>query len=60
VHIVLGGKGVVAVALDGKTRGVVHVNGSRLYTLVSQRKPGDGKLDLYFTPGVSAYAFTFG
>jgi cytochrome c biogenesis protein CcdA/thiol-disulfide isomerase/thioredoxin len=60
VHLVLGGKGVVAVALDGKTRGVVRVNGSRLYTLVSQRKPGDGKLDLYFTPGVSAYAFTFG
>jgi hypothetical protein len=36
------------------------VNGSRLYTLVSQRKIRDGKLDLYFTPGVSAYAFTFG
>jgi cytochrome c biogenesis protein CcdA/thiol-disulfide isomerase/thioredoxin len=60
VHLVLGGKGVVAVALDGKSRGVVHVNGSRLYTLVSQPKLRDGKLDLYFTPDVSAYAFTFG
>jgi thiol-disulfide isomerase/thioredoxin len=60
VHLVLGGKGVVAVAVDGRSRGIVHVNGSRLYTLVSERKVRDGKLDLYFTPGVSAYAFTFG
>ena len=59
VHLVLGGKGVVAVALDGKTRGVVRVNGPRLYTLVSQRALRDGKLDLYFTSGVSVYAFTF-
>jgi cytochrome c biogenesis protein CcdA/thiol-disulfide isomerase/thioredoxin len=60
VHLVLGGNGVVAVALDGKTRGAVRVKGSRLYTLVSQRTLRDGKLDLYFTPGVEAYAFTFG
>jgi cytochrome c biogenesis protein CcdA/thiol-disulfide isomerase/thioredoxin len=60
VHLVLGGKGVVAVAVDGRPRGLVHVNGSRLYTLVSERKLTNGKLDLYFTPDVSAYAFTFG
>ena len=60
VHLVLGGKGVVAVAVDGKTRGTVHVNGSRLYTLVSQRQLRDAELDLSFTPGVQAYAFTFG
>jgi cytochrome c biogenesis protein CcdA/thiol-disulfide isomerase/thioredoxin len=60
VHLVLGGDGVVAVALDGRSRGIVHVNGPRLYTLLSQRRPRDGKLDLFFTPGVKAYAFTFG
>jgi thiol-disulfide isomerase/thioredoxin len=60
VHLVLGGSGLVAVALNGRPRGVVHVRGSRLYTLASQRRLRDGKLDLYFTPGVDAYAFTFG
>jgi cytochrome c biogenesis protein CcdA/thiol-disulfide isomerase/thioredoxin len=60
VHLVLGGRGFVGVALDGKSRGAVHVNGPRLYTLVSQRKLRDGKLDLMFTPGVQVYAFTFG
>ncbi len=60
VHLVLGGKGAVDVVLDGKPRGVVHVNGARLYTLVSQKALRDGGLELYFTPGVSAYAFTFG
>jgi thiol-disulfide isomerase/thioredoxin len=60
VHLVLGGKGAVAVVLDGKPRGVIHVNGSRLYTLASQKAVRDGKLDLTFTPDVSAYAFTYG
>ena len=60
VHLVLGGKGFVGVALDGRSRGAVRVNGSRLYTLVSQRRLRDGRLDLLFTPGVQVYAFTFG
>jgi cytochrome c biogenesis protein CcdA/thiol-disulfide isomerase/thioredoxin len=60
VHLVLGGSGYVGVGLDGKSRGAVRVNGPRLYTLVSQRKLRDGQLDLMFTPGVQAYAFTFG
>jgi cytochrome c biogenesis protein CcdA/thiol-disulfide isomerase/thioredoxin len=60
VHLVLGGHGYVGVGLDGKSRGAVRVDGPRLYTLVSQRKLRDGKLDLRFTPGVQAYAFTFG
>jgi Thioredoxin like C-terminal domain len=38
----------------------VHVTQDRLYTLVDQGKDSDGRLDLHFTPGVSAYAFTFG
>jgi cytochrome c biogenesis protein CcdA/thiol-disulfide isomerase/thioredoxin len=60
VYVVLGGKGVVTVVVDGKQRRLVHVDGSRLYTVVSQRDVGDGKLDLYFSPGISAYSFTFG
>jgi hypothetical protein len=46
--------------VDGKQRGLVHVDGPRLYTVVSQRDVRDGKLELYFTPGISAYSFTFG
>jgi cytochrome c biogenesis protein CcdA/thiol-disulfide isomerase/thioredoxin len=59
VYVVLGGKGVVTVVVDGKQRRLVHVDGSRLYTVVSQRDVRDGKLDLYFSPGISAYSFTF-
>jgi cytochrome c biogenesis protein CcdA/thiol-disulfide isomerase/thioredoxin len=60
VNLVLGGKGLVAVMVDGRAKGAVHVNGDRLYTLVSSRRIRDGVLDLAFTPGVQAYAFTFG
>ncbi len=59
VHLVLGGKGTV-VATSGATRRVVHVDGSQLYTLVSEPKNTEGMLNLVFTPGVQAYAFTFG
>jgi thiol-disulfide isomerase/thioredoxin len=60
VNLVLGGKGVVAVIVDGRARGLVRVNGDRLYTLVSSKRLRDGLLELAFTPGVQAYAFTFG
>jgi cytochrome c biogenesis protein CcdA/thiol-disulfide isomerase/thioredoxin len=60
VNLVLGGKGVVAVIVDGRARGIVRVNGDRLYTLVSGKRITDGLLELAFTPGVQAYAFTFG
>ena len=60
VNLVLGGKGLVAVMMDGRAKGAVHVNGDRLYTLVSSRGIRDGVLELAFTPGVQAYAFTFG
>ena len=56
----LGGKGAVAVIVDGRARGLVRVNGDRLYTLVSSRRIKDGLLELAFTPRVQAYAFTFG
>jgi hypothetical protein len=60
VHLVLGGKGSVAVFLNGKYLRRVQVTEDRLYTLLDQGHDGGGRLDLHFTPGVSAYAFTFG
>jgi cytochrome c biogenesis protein CcdA/thiol-disulfide isomerase/thioredoxin len=60
VNLVLGGKGLVGVSADGRAQGVVRVNGDRLYTLVSNKRIRDGILELAFTPGVQAYAFTFG
>jgi len=60
VHLVLGGRGAVAVTLNGQKRGTVRVSGDRLYTLVSRPQAAEGLLELAFTPRVSAYAFTFG
>jgi cytochrome c biogenesis protein CcdA/thiol-disulfide isomerase/thioredoxin len=60
VNLVLGGKGLVAVIVDGRAKGAVRVNGDRLYTLVSTNRITDRTLELAFTPGVQAYAFTFG
>jgi cytochrome c biogenesis protein CcdA/thiol-disulfide isomerase/thioredoxin len=60
VHLVLGGTGFVDVFLDGKPKRRVHVTEDRLYTLLDQGRDRDGQLLLRFTPGVSAYAFTFG
>jgi cytochrome c biogenesis protein CcdA/thiol-disulfide isomerase/thioredoxin len=60
VHLVLGGHGRVVVRLNGKLQQTVRIDGDRLYTLVTQRQAKDGLLELQFTPGLSAYAFTFG
>src|SRR5436190_6464710 len=60
VHLVLGGAGFVDVFLDGKHVRRVHVTQDRLYTLLDQGKAKDGRIDLRFTPGLAAYAFTFG
>ena len=60
VNLVLGGHGIVAVVVDGKMRGALRVRQDRLYTLVAGKRVADGELDLMFTPGVQAYAFTFG
>jgi cytochrome c biogenesis protein CcdA/thiol-disulfide isomerase/thioredoxin len=60
VHLVLGGKGSVEVFLNGKFLRRVQVTEDRLYTLLDQGHDGDGRLDLRFSGGVSAYAFTFG
>jgi cytochrome c biogenesis protein CcdA/thiol-disulfide isomerase/thioredoxin len=61
VFLVLGGKGQVEVTLDGGHVNTVQVTADRLYTLVElPGRAGDHLLDLAFSPGVEAYAFTFG
>jgi len=60
VFLVLGGTGTVRVLVDGKPHSVVHVTSDRLYTLVDNDSIDDAVLELRFSPGVSAYAFTFG
>jgi cytochrome c biogenesis protein CcdA/thiol-disulfide isomerase/thioredoxin len=60
VYLVLTGKGTVDVVVDGKPEQKVRVRNGRLYTLVDRSKLGDHLLELHFTPGVAAYAFTFG
>ena len=60
VHLVLTGKGFVTVTVDGRRRPTIRIDGDRLYTLFTQPAARDGLLELGFTPGVAAYAFTFG
>jgi hypothetical protein len=61
VYLVLGGKGEVQVSVDGKPVKTVDVTSDRLYTLVARPAAAqDHTLDLSFSPGVEAYAFTFG
>jgi hypothetical protein len=60
VHLVLTGRGFVAVKVNGKALPAIRVDGARLYTLVTQKSASDGVLDLGLTPGLAAYAFTFG
>src|SRR6185369_9319352 len=60
VYLVLGGHGRVEVSVAGRPATPVTVDAYRLYTLHSSHAISDGLLDLRFTPGVEAYAFTFG
>ncbi len=60
VHLVLTGRGDVRVKLNGRPLRAVHVTADRLYTLATRSRSREGLLELSFTPGLSAYAFTFG
>jgi cytochrome c biogenesis protein CcdA/thiol-disulfide isomerase/thioredoxin len=60
VYLVLGGHGTVRVLVDGRPHGTVDVTSDRLYTLVDRDSIDEATLELRFSPGVSAYAFTFG
>jgi thiol-disulfide isomerase/thioredoxin len=61
VYLVLSGHGRLQVIVGGRPVKTIRVNGlSRLYTLLDYRGPAEGALELRFTPGIAAYAFTFG
>ena len=60
VFLVLGGRGTVAVRVDGRPTRTVRVTRQRLYPLVELPRPGVHDLELRFSPGVRGYAFTFG
>ena len=56
----LGGRGTVQVLVSGKTTKTVRVDSYRLYTLPASPQLADALMELRFTPGVEAYAFTLG
>ena len=60
VFLVMGGMGTVRVLVNGKPERTVRVTRDRLYTLVDGTTTRDALLELRFSPGVEAYAFTFG
>nr|MDP9491252.1 thioredoxin family protein [Actinomycetota bacterium] len=61
VNLVLGGQGKVEVLLDGRLRRTIDIGGEpRLYNVLLLPRLSEGLLELRFTPGLSAYAFTFG
>jgi thiol-disulfide isomerase/thioredoxin len=61
VFLVLEGEGRVGVLVDGRPVRAVVVSGlPRLYTLARFPRHTHGLLELRFSPGVAAYAFTFG
>ena len=61
VFLVLAGSGTIRVSVDARPVKTVRVTEDRLYALAGlPGKIGDHTLDLAFSPGVEAYAFTFG
>ena len=57
----LGGRGRLEVRVNGKPVRTIRIGGiSRLYTLLRFPAEREGLIELRFTPGISAYAFTFG
>ena len=64
VHLVIGpderGGGTVDVLVDNEPVQTVEIDTHRLYTLAQGDRENYKMLELRFSPGVSAYAFTFG
>jgi cytochrome c biogenesis protein CcdA/thiol-disulfide isomerase/thioredoxin len=61
VYLVLSGSGTVTGTLRGRPVATQHVTGvPKLYTILSGAQARSGVLQLGFSPGVKAYAFTFG
>jgi cytochrome c biogenesis protein CcdA/thiol-disulfide isomerase/thioredoxin len=55
-----GTAGTVRVLVDGRPVARISVDRQRLYQLLSNSRPERHRLTLRFSPGVQAYAFTFG
>lgn len=61
IYLVGGGRGHIDVSVNGRHLRTLQVAGfSRLYTVVSTPHVLDALLELRFSPGLSAYSFTFG
>jgi len=61
VYLVLSGHGRLQVIVGGRPVKTIRVDGlSRLYTLLHYKGLAEGALELRFTAGIAAYAFTFG
>jgi thiol-disulfide isomerase/thioredoxin len=60
VYLVLSGRGTVDVLVDGRRTRTVRVSANKLYTLADFGTRTDRTLELRFSPGLAAYAFTFG
>ncbi len=60
VYLVLGGRGKVNVSVPGEAARSVDVDSYKLYTLENSKASKSALLKLSFSPGVQAYAFTFG
>jgi thiol-disulfide isomerase/thioredoxin len=59
-YLVLSGPGTLTVRVDGGAPRHIAVRTQRLYTLAQRGTDGDHVVRLSFTPGLSAFAFTFG
>jgi cytochrome c biogenesis protein CcdA/thiol-disulfide isomerase/thioredoxin len=60
VHLVLSGHGTVEVIVEGRPARTVRVSVNKLYTLADFGRRADRTVELRLSPGVAAYAFTFG
>jgi len=60
VHLVLSRRGTVEVLVDGRRTRTVRVFANRLYTVADFGRKADRVVELRFSPGLAAYAFTFG
>jgi cytochrome c biogenesis protein CcdA/thiol-disulfide isomerase/thioredoxin len=60
VHLVLSGRGTVDVLVDGRRIRTARVSANKLYTLADFGRKDDRIVELRFSEGLAAYAFTFG
>ncbi|MGW4650812.1 cytochrome c biogenesis protein DipZ [Kitasatospora sp. NPDC004289] len=60
-NLVLAGEGTVTVLVDGKQTGILQIHGTpTLYRLTDDATARQAQLELRLTPGLQAFAFTFG